>query len=98
HDGKLLFVGRVDGTLRLLDATNGRLVRDFVGHQEPIYSLALSKDGKTLATGSNDSTVLLWDVAELTKPLTVAKVTPTAKELEALWQDLGDADAAKAYQ
>jgi WD40 repeat protein len=97
-DGKLLFVGKVDGTLRVLDAATGRTLRDFPGHHETIYSLSLSADGKTLASGSNDSTVLLWEVAELRKPASAVKALPTAKELDGLWQQLADADAAKAYK
>ena len=31
------------------------------GHTEPIETLVLSYDGKTLASGSQDGTVLLWD-------------------------------------
>ena len=34
-----------------------------VGHRDQVFSLALSKDGKFLASGSSDSTVKLWDVA-----------------------------------
>src|SRR5215216_2774263 len=33
------------------------------GHNDPITSLAFSLDGKTLASGSNDDTIKLWDVA-----------------------------------
>ena len=56
--------------------------------------LAFTADGRRLATGHPDGTVLLWDV-----PLPDS--TPqllTAKERESLWNDLGDADAAKAWQ
>jgi len=97
-DGKLLFVGRVDGSLRVLDAATGRVLRDIPAHAEPLLALALSPDGKLLASGSNDSTVLLWNVAELSKPAAVGKALVTAKELEEQWNDLANDDAAKAYQ
>jgi WD40 repeat protein len=35
----------------------------FTGHTDKVNSVALSPDGKTLATGSSDNTVKLWDVA-----------------------------------
>jgi WD40 repeat protein len=97
HDGKFLFVVQLDGSLRVLDAATGRVVRDFAGHSEMIRSLSLSSDGKLLASGSNDSTGLLWDVAELTRLLPASEAGLTVKELEALWRDLGDDDAGKAY-
>jgi WD40 repeat protein len=34
-----------------------------VGHRDQVFSIALSKDGKLLASGSSDQTVKLWDVA-----------------------------------
>jgi WD40 repeat protein len=37
------------------------------GHRHGITSLALSQDGKRLASGSQDGTVLVWDVNQLGK-------------------------------
>ncbi len=33
-----------------------------VGHRDQVFSIALTKDGKLLASGSSDKTVKLWDV------------------------------------
>jgi WD40 repeat protein len=38
-------------------------VRVLEGHTEPVWSLAFSPGGKTLASGSADTTIVLWDVA-----------------------------------
>ena len=43
-------------------ATGAQLVK-FYGHSGQINSIAFSTDGKTLATGSSDGTVLLWDIS-----------------------------------
>ena len=98
RDGKLLFLGRVDGALPRPRCRIGARPRDFPAHTEPILTLTLSTDGKTLASGSSDSTVLLWDVAELAKPFVPAKVVYSDKELEDIWNDLAGPDAAKAYK
>ncbi len=96
-DGKLLFVGKGDGMVRILDVSSGKVVRDLAAHEDPVHALSISPDGKMLASGSTDSTVLLWDIAELTRPQDAAKPA-TAKELDKLWNDLADGDAAKAFQ
>lgn len=43
-------------------AVPGELVRTLVGHTGGVACVALWADGMTLASGSTDGTVLLWDV------------------------------------
>ncbi len=45
----------------LLDIKTGKKLHSLPGHTEPIETLVFSHDGKTLASGSQDGTVLLWD-------------------------------------
>ena len=49
-------------TIQLRDATTDTLLKEFVGHSAPITAMAFSPDGKTLATGSEDTTILLWNL------------------------------------
>jgi hypothetical protein len=96
-DGKYLFLGRYDGTIRILETATGNIVRDVPAHKEAVLALTPSPDGKMLASGSADGTVLLWDPAEILYAVPAGKSALGAKQLEALWHDLADTDGVKAY-
>ena len=47
--------------VELIDLQTGQKLLSLPGHTEPIEILKFSHDGKILASGSQDGTVLLWD-------------------------------------
>ncbi|MGW2256024.1 nSTAND1 domain-containing NTPase [Kitasatospora sp. NPDC001660] len=53
------------------------LQRRLSGHTDSVYSVAFSPDSRTLATGSGDRTVRLWDVATGTVRTTLTGHTDT---------------------
>ncbi|MBW4657861.1 MAG: caspase family protein [Drouetiella hepatica Uher 2000/2452] len=44
------------------DLQTGETLRVLKGHKDIIHAIAISPDGKTLATGSADKTIKLWDL------------------------------------
>lgn len=80
--------------IQVWDVVAGRRLAIWKGADADRACIALAPDGQRLATGHPDGTILLWDV-----PLLTAKNQRLeAKELDALWTDLADTDAAKAWR
>jgi WD40 repeat protein len=51
------------GEVKIWDAKAGKVVTTYIGHEDTIEALAISRDGKRLATGSEDKTIIVWDTA-----------------------------------
>ena len=66
-DGALLAIGRGNdpfgGTVKLWEVSTRRIIASFVPHLGSVTFVSFSRDGGTLASGSQDGTVKLWDVA-----------------------------------
>ena len=52
----------IQNHIQLWDVNTGKGLTNFnSGHTQPIETLVFSHDGKMLASGSMDGTILLWD-------------------------------------
>ncbi len=83
--------------IRFWDVATGAELATLQGHDATVSCLAFSLDGKRLASGLGNGTVLLWDVPARAKAPPLPARALTAKEVEAAWADLAGADAAKAH-
>lgn len=60
--GRVLATGSDDKTVKVWDASSGRLMNTLIGHEGGVYDLRFSPDGRTLATLGGDKKPRLWNV------------------------------------
>jgi WD40 repeat protein len=96
-DGRVLAARRGKG-IALWDALTGDVLGEFAGDPPAATALAFSADGKALAAGGDDGTVLVWDTAAVLKKRPRPPAPPKAEELDSFWSALAGADAARAYR
>ena len=93
-DGRTLAVAGRD--IQIWELASLKVRCEFPGHKGVVRSLAYSPNGRQLASGSNDTTVLLWDAAHMEHLASSAK-SLKPNELVEHWQSLSSDDAAKAF-
>jgi WD40 repeat protein len=86
-DGRLVAVSRLSNRIEVFDTARDREVASFGGIESASYTLAFRADGRRLATGHADGTVLAWDVPAPPKPPAV----------DSAWTDLASDDGGKAF-
>jgi WD40 repeat protein len=89
-DGRLVAVSRTSNRLEVFEAATGREFAVLQGFESSCYTLTFSADGRRLASGHVDGTILVWEIPELkSKPIDAAAI-------DAAWKDLASEDAARA--
>jgi WD40 repeat protein len=92
--------------LNLWDTTTGKLLFRRLWALEllsrkgwnPAQSLVFMPNGRALATGMEDGTILVWDLERDSWPTSPVEHDLDQKKLDALWTDLLADDAARAYR
>ncbi|KAK1169826.1 F-box-like/WD repeat-containing protein TBL1X isoform X1 [Acipenser oxyrinchus oxyrinchus] len=82
-----------DSTVRLWDVERGVCIHTLTKHQEPVYSVAFSPDGKYLASGSFDKCVHIWNTMSGSL---VHSYRGTGGIFEVCWNSMGDKVGASA--
>jgi WD40 repeat protein len=101
-DGRMLAsLSSNDHAIHVWEAASGKERARFHGHNgaeiySSLTSLSFAADGRRLASGSRDSTILIWDVTGRLGDGGLRTVKLSDKELEGLWTDLESSDAVRA--
>jgi WD40 repeat protein len=70
-NGKNIVSGRFDNTIKLWDINTrkilrnintGKILRNFEGHTDEVWSVTITPNGKYIVSGSFDNTIKLWDI------------------------------------
>ncbi len=62
-DGKTLAMAIDDGTVKLWNVTEKRVLSTIKAHPGPVWGMSISYDGRLLATGGDDGLVRVFDLA-----------------------------------
>jgi WD40 repeat protein len=95
-DGKLLITAGLDRTLRSWDLTTGEAWHP-LQQSAVATALAWSPDGRTLASGNDDTTALLWDTGRLRGKSERPAVRLNQSTEDRLWTELSGDNVARAY-
>ncbi|HWY86222.1 MAG TPA: hypothetical protein VNX28_05840, partial [Gemmataceae bacterium] len=97
QDGDLLAqaAGR---TACVWDLVAGKEIARLTGHDGNVTTMTFAPNAKTLATGSADTTVLIWDVAAFLKDRKAATTVLTEADAEAHWKILAGENEAEAHR
>jgi WD40 repeat protein len=96
-DGRTLAVTGPYQAVHLWDLRTGKDLGQLKGHEGAVLALAFAADGRTLISGAEDTTALVWDAEPFLQKQHPAAVDLDARQVEKLWTDLA-AEPATAFK
>jgi WD40 repeat protein len=95
-DSRGLVVGLRTGEIIAFNLDTGKEYLTRAGHRGTVRAILFSPDGTLLATGSEDTTAMVWDAAPFRVPRT-QRDKPEPEAVARWWDELADPDAKKAH-
>lgn len=96
-DCRMIAIGEETGRAVVFELMSGLVrYRTPLGHDGEVTSAAFDVTGHLLATGGSDSTVLVWDLSSIERPVAQASAR-ISSDVARAWDELACIDAARAY-
>ncbi|GLU16070.1 hypothetical protein SLE2022_325200 [Rubroshorea leprosula] len=73
----LISCGNWENSFQVISLNDGRMVQSIRQHKDVVSCVAVTPDGSILATGSYDTTVMVWEVFRSKTPEKKVRSTPT---------------------
>jgi WD40 repeat protein len=96
-DGRTLVFGDRNGLVHLVEVASGKKRYQFAGHAGMVRTVSFSPCGRSLLSGSYDTTALLWDLTGRSRANRTGDRPPSGAQLDSIWAGLAGEDAARAY-
>ncbi|KAL6578417.1 hypothetical protein OROMI_010745 [Orobanche minor] len=87
-DNFLISCGNWENSFQVMSLSDGRMVQSVRHHKDVVSCVAVTADGSILATGSYDTTVMIWEILRFRAPEKKSRNTRT----EIPWKDYIIAD------
>jgi RNA polymerase sigma factor (sigma-70 family) len=96
-DGRFILAATGKPIIRVWDSLTGQESSELKGHNGSVTHFQVSPDGRTLISGSVDTTALMWDLSSLIKVEIAREMPLSTSELESLWAELAKSDPYTAF-
>jgi uncharacterized caspase-like protein len=62
RDGNKIVAGISDNTVKVWDASNGKVLHSLTGHSDDVQTVAVTPDGRFIVSGAEDKTLKVWEI------------------------------------